>query len=91
MVLPIAHGTILTALYLPTAIMLIALILRGVSFDFRAKVLASHKHLWNKSSFAGSLLAALAQGYMLGLYIMGFEHSLASHLFGCLQACGSGL
>jgi cytochrome d ubiquinol oxidase subunit II len=81
---PIAHGTILTALYLPTAIMLIALILRGVSFDFRAKVLASHKHLWDKSFFIGSLLAALAQGYMLGLYIMGFEHSLSSHLFGML-------
>ncbi|MFN9003001.1 MAG: cytochrome d ubiquinol oxidase subunit II [Alphaproteobacteria bacterium] len=81
---PIAHGTILTALYLPTAIMLIALILRGVSFDFRAKVLASRKHLWDKSFFIGSLLAALAQGYMLGLYIMGFEHSLTSHLFGML-------
>lgn len=81
---PIAHGTILTALYLPTAIMLIALILRGVSFDFRAKVLASHKHLWDKSFFIGSLLAALAQGYMLGLYIMGFEQTLSSHLFGML-------
>jgi cytochrome bd ubiquinol oxidase subunit II len=81
---PIAHGTILTALYLPTAVMLIALILRGVSFDFRAKVLDSRKHLWDKSFFAGSLLAALAQGYMLGLYIMGFEHTLASHLFGML-------
>jgi len=81
---PIAHGTILTALYLPTAIMLIALILRGVSFDFRAKVLASHKHMWDTSFFIGSLLAALAQGYMLGLYIMGFEHSIASHLFGLL-------
>lgn len=81
---PIAHGAILTALYLPTAMMLMALILRGVSFDFRAKVLASRKHLWDKSFFVGSLLAALSQGYMLGLYIMGFEHSLASYLFGLL-------
>jgi cytochrome d ubiquinol oxidase subunit II len=81
---PIAHGTILTALYLPTTIMLIALILRGVSFDFRAKVQAERKHLWNKAFFIGSLLAALSQGYMLGLYIMGFENSLASHLFGLL-------
>ncbi len=81
---PIAHGAILSALYLPTALMLIALILRGVSFDFRAKVLASRKHMWDKSFFTGSLLAALAQGYMLGLYIMGFEHSLITHLFGLL-------
>lgn len=81
---PIAHGAILTALYLPTAIMLIALILRGVSFDFRAKVLSSRKHVWDKSFFIGSLLAAISQGYMLGLYIMGFEHSYASHLFSML-------
>lgn len=83
---PIAHGTILTALYLPTAIMLIALILRGVSFDFRAKVQAGRKHVWNKAFFIGSLGAALAQGYMLGLYIMGFEQSLIGHLFGTLTA-----
>src|SRR5690606_2002317 len=34
---PVAHGIILTALYLPTALMLGGLILRGVSFDFRTK------------------------------------------------------
>ncbi|MEO1204677.1 MAG: cytochrome d ubiquinol oxidase subunit II, partial [Pseudomonadota bacterium] len=32
---PEAHGIILTALYLPCAIMLVGLILRGVSFEFR--------------------------------------------------------
>jgi len=83
---PIAHGVVLTALYLPTAILLIALILRGVSFDFRAKVHDKRKHLWNKSFFIGSLGAALSQGYMLGLYIMGFESSLTAHLFGALAA-----
>lgn len=81
---PVAHGMVLTSLYLPTAIMLIALILRGVSFDFRAKVQAERKHIWNKSFFAGSLGAALAQGYMLGLYIMGFESSVTAHMFGAL-------
>ena len=34
---PVAHGLILTQLYLPVTLMLIALILRGVSFEFRAK------------------------------------------------------
>lgn len=81
---PIAHGAVLTALYFPTALMLIALILRGVSFDFRAKVLAAHKHRWDKTFFIGSLGAALAQGYMLGIYIMGLEYSLTAHLFGLL-------
>jgi cytochrome d ubiquinol oxidase subunit II len=83
---PVAHGIILTALYLPTAVMLISLILRGVSFDFRAKVLAGHKHRWNKAFFAGSLFAALSQGYMLGMYIMSFEHTLSAHLFAVLTA-----
>jgi cytochrome d ubiquinol oxidase subunit II len=83
---PVAHGFVLTSLYLPTAIMLVALILRGVSFDFRAKVKTNHKHLWNKCFFIGSLVASLTQGYMLGIYIMGFEYNASSHLFGLL--CG---
>lgn len=81
---PIAHGAILTALYLPVALMLIGLILRGVAFEFRAKVPAPHKPLWNKVFFAGSLLTALSQGYMLGFYIMGLEHTLAAHVFSAL-------
>lgn len=78
---PIAHGQILTALYLPVAIMLIGLILRGVAFDFRAKAHVNHKHAWDRAFFVGSLIASLAQGYMLGLYIMGFEHTVISTFF----------
>ena len=88
---PKAHGVILSALYLPTSIMLIALILRGVSFDFRSKVKTTHQHIWNKLFFIGSLLTALMQGYMLGFYIMGFESSPKSYLFSALCAlslCG---
>ncbi len=81
---PIAHGVILTALYIPTFIMLGGLILRGVSFDFRAKAKATHKQAWDAAFIGGSLLASLAQGYMLGMYIMGFDSSLMSHLFGLL-------
>ncbi len=72
---PIAHGVILTALYLPVAIMLAGLILRGVAFDFRAKARAHHKHLWDRVFMGGSLLTSLAQGYMLGSYIVGFSHT----------------
>lgn len=46
---PAAHGAILTALYLPVAIMLIGLIMRGVAFEFRAKAPAPHKRLWNNT------------------------------------------
>ena len=35
---PVAHGVILTALYIPVFVLLVGLILRGVAFDFRAKV-----------------------------------------------------
>jgi cytochrome bd ubiquinol oxidase subunit II len=81
---PAAHGVILTGLYLPVALMLGGLILRGVSFDFRAKARERHKHLWDKAFIAGSLLATLAQGYMLALYIVGFERSILTFGFGLL-------
>lgn len=84
---PLAHGIILTALYIPVTVMLLGLILRGVAFDFRAKVHEEHKKLWDHAFFAGSLLTAVAQGYMLGLYIVGFERSLLNILFGLL--CGA--
>jgi cytochrome d ubiquinol oxidase subunit II len=79
---PAAHGIILTALYLPVALMLCGLILRGVSFDFRAKARDEHKRLWDRLFIGGSLLATLCQGYMLAQYIVGFEGGLSSIVFG---------
>ncbi len=70
---PKAHGLVLSSLYLPVAIMLIGLILRGVAFDFRVKARDDHKPLWNRAFFAGSGLAAMAQGWMLGHYITGLK------------------
>jgi cytochrome bd ubiquinol oxidase subunit II len=72
---PLAHGVILTALYLPVALMLTGLILRGVAFDFRVKAKDLHKHWWDRAFFAGSLMASVAQGAMLGHWIVGFEMS----------------
>ncbi len=81
---PMAHGIILGALYLPVVVMLVGLILRGVAFDFRVKARAHHRVAWNRAFFAGSLMASLAQGHMLGLLIMGFDNSLGAHLFSLL-------
>lgn len=78
---PLAHGIVLTHLYLPAAVMLIGLVLRGVSFDFRVKARAAHKGLWNKLFAIGSLMAAAAQGWMLGSYLTGFSESVAARLF----------
>ncbi len=68
---PAAHGAILTQLYLPVAIMLIALILRGVAFEFRAKAPMGHKRAWDRAFWIGSTLTGLTQGFMLGMYVMG--------------------
>jgi cytochrome d ubiquinol oxidase subunit II len=81
---PQAHGVVLTALYLPVAFMLVGLILRGVAFDFRVKAHADHKALWNRAFVAGSALAAFAQGYMLGKYVLGFAEGLWPTLFAVL-------
>src|SRR5260221_2675170 len=53
--------------------MLLGLILRGVAFDFRMKARAVRKGGWNGVFHAGSLIAALAQGVMLGRYVTGFQ------------------
>ena len=70
---PLAHGIILGELYLPVAVMLAGLILRGVAFDFRMKAREVQKPWWNGAFHAGSLVVALAQGVMLGRYVTGFE------------------
>ncbi len=78
---PLAHGIILTELYIPVAIMLAGLILRGVSFDFRVKVHADRKPLWNLLFYLGSLIASIAQGVMIGRHIVGFDAGLLGWLF----------
>ncbi|WP_414437887.1 cytochrome d ubiquinol oxidase subunit II [Candidatus Bealeia paramacronuclearis] len=83
---PIANGMILEALYIPVALMLLGLILRGVAFEFRAKVPDLYKDLWNQAFFMGSLLTSLCQGYMLGLYIMGLEYKVETILFASLTS-----
>jgi len=69
---PKAHGLVLGELYLPVALMLIGLMLRGVAFDFRVKAKDTHKASWDRLFFAGSTLASVAQGWMLGRYVSGF-------------------
>jgi cytochrome d ubiquinol oxidase subunit II len=81
---PAAHGAILGSLYLPVAVMLIGLILRGVAFEFRVKAPAGHKAMWERIFFGGSLATALAQGFMLGLYVMGLDWTIWNVAFAAL-------
>ena len=78
---PKAHGVILGALYVPVALMLLGLILRGVAFDFRVKAQAHHKPMWNRAFFAGSLITSLAQGWMLGRYVTGLSETPLAYAF----------
>jgi cytochrome d ubiquinol oxidase subunit II len=78
---PKAHGLVLTELYLPVTLMLVGLVLRGVAFDFRVKAHDSHKAAWNRLFFGGSLVASMAQGWMLGRYVSGFGEGWNYPLF----------
>jgi cytochrome d ubiquinol oxidase subunit II len=67
---PIAFAIILPALYIPVILMLLALILRGVSFEFRWPA-KPHHIFWDVAFFSGSLVAGFAQGVILGGLIQG--------------------
>jgi cytochrome d ubiquinol oxidase subunit II len=69
---PIAYAVLLPALYLPILLMLIALIFRGIAFEFRFKAKA-RRYLWDRSFHYGSLLATFAQGIVLGAFVQGVE------------------
>jgi cytochrome d ubiquinol oxidase subunit II len=83
---PTAHGVVLSALYIPVTLMLFGLILRGVAFDFRVKAGSQRKAQWNRLFFIGSVVASMAQGWMLGSYVTGLTHTLVNGLFSALIA-----
>jgi cytochrome d ubiquinol oxidase subunit II len=86
---PMAHGMVLTALYLPVALMLVGLVLRGVAFEFRAKGAGPRdKRLWDLAFAGGSVLAAATQGWMLGRYVLGFAPGWGAQAFATLAAVG---
>ncbi|MBN9510070.1 MAG: cytochrome d ubiquinol oxidase subunit II [Alphaproteobacteria bacterium] len=69
---PVAFAIIIPAVYFPVAVMLLALIFRGVAFEFRFRD-APHRTFWDYGFAYGSLLATFAQGIVLGAFIQGFR------------------
>ncbi len=67
---PLAYATVLPALYVPLILFLVALVFRGIAFEFRHRADTS-RGLWNLSFAAGSTLAAFAQGLVLGSFVQG--------------------
>src|SRR5881392_1732928 len=67
---PMAYAIIMPAFYIPVIAMLLALVFRGVSFEFRTIAVTS-KPIWNVAFWLGSLIAGFSQGVILGGLIQG--------------------
>lgn len=67
---PQAYGVIMPAVYLPVIIMLLALVFRGVAFEFRW-VSKPHHQFWDLAFTYGSIVAAFMQGVILGSILQG--------------------
>jgi len=85
-VFPLAYSILLTAFYAPLIVMLLALIFRGVAFEFRFRD-PRHQSFWDLGFAGGSIVATLAQGVVLGAFVQGIEvegRSYAGGWFGWL-------
>ncbi len=69
---PLAYSVLLTAFYAPLIAMLLALVLRGVAFEFRFRADRS-RPLWDAAFIGGSTLAAFCQGLMIGAFVQGVD------------------
>jgi cytochrome d ubiquinol oxidase subunit II len=69
---PLAFSIIIPAVYFPILMMLLALVFRGVAFEFRFKH-TTLRRLWDGAFCGGSLVATFAQGIVLGTFIQGFK------------------
>ena len=94
---PQAFAIIMPALYIPIILMLLALVFRGVAFEFRFVSKPMH-HYWDWAFFGGSLVATISQGFVLGGLIQGIEtdgKTFTGHAFDWFSAfsilCAAGL
>lgn len=69
-VFPLAYAVVMPALYVPIILMLLALIFRGVAFEFRWRT-KRWKRVWDFGFFGGSIVAGIAQGIALGGLVQG--------------------
>jgi cytochrome d ubiquinol oxidase subunit II len=94
---PLVYATLLSAFYLPFFLMLAALILRGVAFEFRDKT-QRLRWIWDFSFAGGSLIATFIQGMTVGALVEGLQFTNGEYSggdFGWLTPfavlCGVGL
>jgi cytochrome d ubiquinol oxidase subunit II len=85
-VFPLAYSILMTAFYAPLIVMLLALVFRGVAFEFRFRD-PRHRFFWDHAFSAGSIAATFCQGMLLGTFVQGIEiegRSYAGGWFGWL-------
>ena len=78
---PKAYALLLSTLYLPVLLMLVALIFRGVAFEFRFKATRA-KPAWGAAFALGSMFTAFAQGVILGALVEGMPLNGGKYLHG---------
>jgi cytochrome bd ubiquinol oxidase subunit II len=94
---PVIYATLVSAFYIPVIVMLLGLIVRGVSFEFRNKALGT-RWLWDSCFIIGSLAASFMQGVMVGAMVQGLQFTDGQYsggVFGWFSdfsvLCGAGL
>lgn len=73
---PMAFSMVLPVLYLPLFVMVISLLFRGVTFEFRLKE-KTHRWVWNLIFCVSSFIITLCQGILLGSFVSGFDFTHA--------------
>jgi cytochrome bd ubiquinol oxidase subunit II len=94
---PAAYAALLSAFYLPLVLMLCALILRGVAFEFRYKSMG-FRWFWDLGFAGGSLVATFIQGMTVGALVEGLPMKAGHYVGGTFgwfspfaALCGLGL
>ena len=80
-VFPVVYATVLPALYMPIILMLLALVFRGVAFEFRHRTIRG-SIWWDVGFWLGSTIAAFCQGIALGALVQGIEIANRSYVGG---------
>ena len=84
---PLAYSILMPAFYVPLIVMLLALGLRGVSFEFRPQA-QRYRPSWDAVFSIGSIVAACMQGVILGGLIQGVTirgGAFGGSVFDCLR------
>ncbi|MFN3234153.1 MAG: cytochrome d ubiquinol oxidase subunit II [Gammaproteobacteria bacterium] len=70
---PVAFSIMLPTLYFPLILMVVALLFRGVVFEFRLKATENEAEKWETLFFVASFIVVFIQGMLLGTYVIGFD------------------